>query len=372
MSDQEVYRRFIEWLRRAWWGLPESAHLMPAVSTMYTPDEAALLTGIPFSGKDVRDLAETKEMDPDELDSKLRALARKGLVWRSPKSGTVRYKLNDSFFAFLRGDFWAENPSEAAKATARPLNKYFFDGFMDQFAQAHTKGLRAIPIDKTVQDPRVILPYEDVVKYVDSQAYCTVSICPCRHRKKLDPDSPDCEHPMETCLHFGTLGHYIVDNGLGRKITKDETYDILKMCADSGLVHALSNWQIGADTICNCCKCCCLFMEAYHVLKHDKSLDDSNYQVRINPGTCKACGLCVERCPMDALTLEDCAEASNKTGQAPMLDPDKCLGCGVCVHKCPTESLTLERRETVYDPPADAREWTQRFINDLKAATAGK
>ena len=371
-SDKDIYRELIERLGKAWWGLPESEHLMQTVQSFYTPEEAALLTGIPFSGRSLEELAEMKGMAPEELAPRLDALARKAVVWRSEKGGTIRYSLNDSFFVFMRGPYWAEKPDEASKATTNPLNKYFYDGFMDQFREAHTKGLRTLPIEKTVEDPRKILPYEDVVKFVDSQNYCTVSFCPCRQRKLLDPDSKVCDHPLEVCLHFGQLGHYIVDNGLGREITHQETKEILKQAAESGLVHAISNWQEGADTICNCCMCCCLFFEAYHVLKHDKSHDVSNYRLSTTPETCKACGLCVERCPMEALRLEDSPEASNKKGKVAVLDPDKCIGCGVCVYKCPTQSLILERKEEIYDPPKDAREWMEHWYVDKKAAGAKK
>jgi electron transport complex protein RnfB len=238
---------------------------------------------------------------------------------------------------------------------------------MDQFAAAHTKGLRAIPIDRTVKDPRRILPYEDVVKFVDSQDYCTVSFCPCRQRKLLDPESTVCDHPLEVCLHFGRLGHCIVENGLGREITRDETKAILKQAAESGLVRVISNWQEGADTICNCRTCCCLFFEAYHVLKHEKSHDVSNYRVKTTPETCKACGLCVQRCPMEALRLEDSAKAGNKKGKVAVLDPEKCIGCGVCVYKCPTGSLILEPKAETVDPPRDVREWMDRWYADTRA-----
>ncbi len=371
-SDKDIYREFIDWLGKAWWGLPDSEHLMPTFQSFYSPEEAALLTGIPFSGRTLEELAEIKGMVPEELAPRLDALARRGAVWRSQKGESIRYSLNDSFFVFMRGPYWAEQPDDATKSTTKALNKYFYDGFMDQFKEAHTKGLRTIPIDKTIEDPRRILPYEDVVKFVDSQDYCTVSFCPCRQRKLLDPDSEVCDHPMEVCLHFGQLGHYIVENGLGREITQDETNKILKQAAESGLVHAISNWQEGADTICNCCTCCCLFFEAYHLLKHHKSHDISNYRVRTTPETCKACGLCVERCPMEALRLEDFPEATNKKGKVAVLDPDKCIGCGVCVYKCATQSLILERKEETYDPPKDVREWMERWYADKKAAAAKK
>ncbi len=371
MSDGRVYEELAAWLNKAWWGMPASEHLMPTLKAFYSPEEAEMLTGVPFRNTDLATLAEIKGMEPAALSRRLDALARRGAVWRSEKGGKVRYKLNDSFFTFLRGPFWSDDPDPRTRATATPLNRYFRDGFMDQFADAHTKGLRAIPIDKTVEDPRRVLPYEDVVRYVESQDYRTVSNCPCRQRKNLDPDSPDCEHPVEVCLHFGALGRYIVENGLGREITREETLGILKKAAESGLVHAISNWQEGADTICNCCRCCCLFFEAYHVLEHDKSHDVSNYRVRTNPETCKACGLCVERCPMDALELRESPLAANKDGLAAVVTPERCLGCGVCVYKCPTKSLVLERRMEEIPPPKDAREWMERWYRDKQDAADG-
>ena len=52
---------------------------------------------------------------------------------------------------------------------------------------------------------------------------------------------------MENCLHFNELGRYIVKNGLGREITKEETLEILKEAADAGLVHGLQNTEEAPD-----------------------------------------------------------------------------------------------------------------------------
>jgi len=88
----------------------------------------------------------------------------------------------------------------------------------------------------------------------------------------------------------------------------------LKMAADAGLVHGISNWKEKPDTICNCCSCCCIFLESYHKLGHAKSLDPSNYVVKVNAETCRGCALCVKRCPMDALQLKVSEKARNKVG----------------------------------------------------------
>jgi len=368
MAEKAIYERFIAWLDKAWWHLPVSEHLFPSIRAFFKPDEAELLTGFPLIPTELKDLAALKGMAPNDLSARLDPLVKKGAVWRTEKDPCAFYHLNDAFFIFFRGPFYAIHPDQGAKAMASPLNRYVRDGLMDQLALAHTKPLRAIPINKTIEDPRRILAYEHVLGFVESEDFIPVSKCACRQRKRMDPEAAACKHPEEVCLHFRDLARYLVEIGLSRRITKEEAKRILQLAADAGLVHALSNRQEGADTICNCCKCSCVFFESYHVLKQGKSHDFSNFRVKINQPTCKACGLCVERCPVQALRLADSTLAQNERGQAATLDVDRCLGCGVCVHKCPTQSLILERREEIHHPPQDSREWMKRWIWDHKQA----
>ena len=254
---------------------------------------------------------------------------------------------------------------------APSLNRYLRDGLMDQVSPVATKPLRTIPIGGTIEDPRSTAPYEDVMAIVESQNFLAVSNCACRQRKRADPDSAQCTHPEEVCLHLGDLAHYLVDNGLSREISKKEAKEILKIAAEAGLVHGISNRQKDVDTICNCCKCSCVFLESYHILKHEKSHDFSNYRLRIQAETCKACGLCVQRCPVQALRLEDSPVTRNERRKAAkLIYPDQCLGCGVCVYKCPSQSLSLEPRAEIQDPPKDAGEWRTRLIMDQKQAKA--
>ena len=46
MSEQEVYTRFIDWLKQTWWGVPEADELMPLMMARYIPEEASLLTSM--------------------------------------------------------------------------------------------------------------------------------------------------------------------------------------------------------------------------------------------------------------------------------------------------------------------------------------
>jgi len=53
---------------------------------------------------------------------------------------------------------------------------------------------------------------------------------------------------------------------------------------------------------------------------------------KINAEECTACGLCVDACPAEAITLDEVA----------VLDAEKCTDCGTCVDECPSEAITME------------------------------
>ena len=172
---------------------------------------------------------------------------------------------------------------------------------------------------------------------------------------------------------------------MGREITREEARDILRQSAEEGLVHGLSNMQEGVDTICNCCKCCCVAFEAVYKLGHAEGMVSSNYRAHPNPALCIGCRLCVKRCPMEAIQLENSPEAKNrvtkitddlgkvkelenKAGKVAIINTDICIGCGVCAYKCSTKSLVLERREVITQPPKDEFEYVDLVVADLEAA----
>jgi len=67
MPEESIYRDFIDWLGKTWWGLPESDQLLPLIKARYTPEEAEFLTGFPFSGRSLEELADLKSMATDQL-----------------------------------------------------------------------------------------------------------------------------------------------------------------------------------------------------------------------------------------------------------------------------------------------------------------
>ncbi|MBW1800655.1 MAG: 4Fe-4S binding protein [Deltaproteobacteria bacterium] len=318
MPEKNAYSRFIQHLGSRILGLPDSEDLVRLVEATLTPEEAEFLSDFPFQPHTIEQLAEKCNQSVDELQPRLDSLAERGII-----------------------------------------NRYYYDGMGREFGAYPTMSLRAIPIQRTIEDTRQILPYEDVAEFVQGEDYICVGHCPCRQMKNIDPDAPSCDHETLNCLHFGTLARYMVKQGMGKRISQEETMEILRDAADAGLVHAISNAKTDLDSICNCCSCCCVFLQSANVLGLSGH-QQSNYILQINQETCKGCGLCVERCPMETLRLEDSAEANNKVGKFAVLDPDRCIGCGVCVHKCPSDSLRLVHRKEEQDFPDDFCERIER------------
>lgn len=366
MPEKDVYVLLMERLRKTWFGLPEAEELMPLLKARYTPEEADILAVMPFSSISLTELVQITKIESSKLHKKMDAMARKGIIFRTEIGEDIRYNLNDAFFTFLRSSFWQGQSDKDTKKLASLINQYYYHGFMEKYSQTHLKGLRVLPIYETIEDKHQILPYEEVCRVLDSVSYYSVSFCPCRQRKKLDPDSPKCKHSTENCLHFDRLGHYIVENGLGREITREETEKILRDAAEEGLIHGVSTWQENVDTIRNCCKCCCMWFEAFHKLKHAESMMPSDFRVRTTAESCKGCGLCVKRCPMEALHLEKSPLAKNETAKIAVLNSELCIGCGICAYKCPTKSLILERRPERIDIPKTSREYASRIAADFE------
>lgn len=131
---------------------------------------------------------------------------------------------------------------------------------------------------------------------------------------------------------------------MGRSIPKDQALDILKKASEAGLVLQPGNSQKPSN-ICLCCGCCC------QILKNLKDLDQpakavhANFYVAVNHENCTACGICKDRCQMDAITVEDTAQ----------IDLQRCIGCGLCVVSCDFEAMGLVEKDQAdrWIPAAD-------------------
>lgn len=205
-----------------------------------------------------------------------------------------------------------------------------------------------VEVNKEIEtSPEQILGSQKVEEIIDKFDDIAVAHCFCRQHQELLEHNCNQNPPDECCFTFGKSAKFVSEQGFGRLINKEEAKKILKNCDEAGLVHKAyhPHGDIGkAETsLCNCCKDCC---GTFDLWKRGTTpmVNATNFLAQTDKELCNGCGLCVEKCPTDAIELGDDGKANR--------NEDWCIGCGVCARFCPEGAISLvEGKRTVYVPP---------------------
>ena len=206
--------------------------------------------------------------------------------------------------------------------------------------------LRFIPVGKSISAENRVSTYDQVTELINgSKGPFAILECSCR--KMADMKGQPCKKTSrrEVCLAIGDNARNSIANSNGRAISREEALEITRMNEADGLVFETSNTQ-NIEVICSCCGCCCGPLAAQKMLPKPLDFAASNYQAWSDATTCSGCGTCVERCQVNAVTIDDGTHTA-------VVDLDRCLGCGNCVVTCPTGAMKLMKKQTETVPPRD-------------------
>jgi ferredoxin len=339
MAD-DVYVRLAEHLDKAVAGVPMAPTLLKILAILYPGEEAEVALKLTFF--DNKTAEQWEEAIPEKagsLSGILDRMAKRGTVYTEQRPGQERtYRLLPSIVGFTETPFWAGEDTETARALAPLWFKYYSEEFGGELGRG-VPLVRVVPITDSLEDASEVLPFDAISERIKDDAFIAVAHCPCRQISRYVGEG--CEHSLENCLHLGGMARYIVEQGMGRQITKQDALRILREATEEGLVHVCDNIEGALGTICNCCSCCCAFLRSKNIGGYD-CLSRSNYVARVDVEACTACATCEERCPVGAITLGDTA----------VVDETICIGCGVCTPTCGGEgAITLSVREEVVPPP---------------------
>ena len=312
---------------------------------LFTPEEAAVANAMPRGFNPAGTIAAEMGKSEEEVASILEEMANKGLC-SAAKMGEMTAYGGPPFvpgifeFQFMRG-----TSTDRDKKLAKLIHNY-------KTAVNEARGpveepyptMRVITVDRVIEAGNQIHTYDQVASYIDKYEPLAVSTCYCRHQAKLMDDGDYCGKPTEVCMMFGRGAQFVIDRGMGRRVGKVEALEILKQSEEEGLVHCSNNRQ-EIDFLCNCCSCHCVILK--QALSHPKPglAVSSGFQPVWDSEACTACETCIERCPMEALTMGE--------DEVPDVDLDRCIGCGVCATGCPSEAIQLEERSGIPTPPVD-------------------
>ena len=352
---RKLYEDLADLFNKIGYGSRSCPELYTLLESLFSEAEARVALALsPFAPEPPGTVAERMGEDPDRITKMLDDMADRGLIYCSQRGNDKWYKTIQLVPGIFELQFMKGEVTPRAKELARLFDAYFHAPMpepqesKDQAAPG-TFFARVIPIDETVSTETGVFPYEEARKYIDQAEMITVSVCYCRHEKRLLDHG--CEYPDDVCLQFGSFAHFIKERGFGREITRREAHEIMKKSSDAGLIATSSNTQDRIDFICNCCACCCGVLRMAKVAGAPARAVASNYLARVDDEACTGCEDCMERCQMEAISMDE---------ETAKVTPERCIGCGVCVVSCPGEALSLERRADIQEPPRNFRELIER------------
>jgi ferredoxin len=339
MTD-DVYLELAKHLDKAIAGAPMSPALIGILKVLYTPEEAEVACRL--SIYENKTLAECEELVPEKagrLEEILASMAKRGTVLTEQKPGRERiYRLLPTVVGIAEVPFLSGEDTPEKRALAPLWRDYMYEAFGAEMERGLPL-IRVVPIAESMEDESEVLPFDALKDRLAEASFMAVGHCPCRQIGTYLEEG--CERSTENCMHFGSLGRYAVEQGMARQIDLDQALEILRNATEEGLVHVCDNVQGSLRTICNCCSCCCAFFRAKRA-DHD-TISRSNYLAQVDVDACTACATCEERCPVDAITVDEVA----------VVDADLCIGCGVCTPTCGgDEAIRLRVRDETRPPPA--------------------
>jgi Pyruvate/2-oxoacid:ferredoxin oxidoreductase delta subunit len=338
----DVYQRLAQHLDRLPAGFPatESGVELRILRRFFSEDEAVIALGLTMLPEPAASIADRLGRETAELAPGLDLMSRKGLIYRSSIGGRPHYMAAQ----FVIG-IWEYHLNDLDEDLIRDVNEYLPILMKDNWTRQETKQLRVVPVARSVSAEIRTMPYEVAEDIIRSQSKIVVSPCICRREHEMV--GKGCGKPMEVCLSFGGGAYYYEENGLGRAITQAEALEVLRTGMEAGLVLQPGNAQKPTN-ICMCCGCCCQVLKNLKTLDSPAKVVHTNYYAEVLEENCIACGACVARCQMDAITMDEVAR----------IDLERCIGCGLCVAECPNAAMAMRQKKTEeqYVPPANVFE----------------
>jgi len=342
---QDYYEKLREALDKLPGGFPSvpSRVELQILKRVFPPEEARVAACMTRTRETSAAIAARAGITEAETERILRGMAKRTVIWGSPRDGTWQYRLAPYVVGFYE-EQWANMDHELAHL----CEQYWVEGGLAGIMRPNPPLNRVIPAQRAVKR-EIILPYDDVKAMLMEGKSFEVRDCICRIQQDL-VGKRKCKSPLRICFNFSTA-----ERPKGpHDISREDALKLLYQAEEIGLVHTVANVARGVTFVCNCCGCCCAVLRGITEFGIENSVARANYYAVVDADACTACGVCETRCQVGACKVNDVAH----------IDLKKCIGCGLCVTGCAAEAVSLNRRpesETVH-PPETYKAWEQERL----------
>jgi len=340
----DVYRKLQQQLDQYSFGFPatESGVELRILEKLFTEEDAEMFLLLTPQLETDEAIARRLERNPEEVAIQLERMAEKGLLFRLRKGDITRYAAT----AFVAGIFEFQLPT-LDRELSELMERYGEEAFYRSTGEEAASFLRTVPVNRSLDASYPVAPYEDAREIIKNTKLIAVAKCICRTQQELMDKG--CDKPLEACFLFGSNGQYYLDRGMARQVTVEEALKILDHAQEAGLVTQPTTSQNPAG-MCTCCGDCCGVLRALNRMPRPAEKVFSNYLAAVDQDLCTGCEICLERCQMEAISLNE--------DNVAQINLDRCIGCGLCVTTCSDEALRLESKpeDQRLTPPETARE----------------
>ncbi|MCG8572732.1 MAG: 4Fe-4S binding protein [Spirochaetes bacterium] len=341
-SDKYIYRKLQQHLDKYPIGFPstKSGVELKLLKLLFNPLEAKIALCLSLTNTSISTIALRLKnkfqivLQKNELKKILNKLFMAGAIDRS---GQKRFQYKNAMLAIGMFEFQV---NQLTKEFIEYMKEYFEDAFGEEFFHSSLPQLRTSPHLKAIVPEHRIATYDNMRRYIKkTKKLIHVMNCVCKQGEELLGNPCKQVDNLEVCILFGESSH--LARGHARTITQDECLKLIDLAEKKGLVLQPAN-SLQPFSICLCCGCCCGVLTTAKKLEKPARHLASNYYAQLDPFACKQCSICIKRCQMDAIIQKD-----NQF----IIDLDRCIGCGLCVTKCPAQALKLMKKEQQTIPP---------------------
>ncbi len=301
-----------------------------------------------------------KKISIEELEKKLDHLEEKGAIIGPQMYEKMGKGKSYSKAPFFIGMYELQAGGRLTKEFERDAMEYWAEKYNDVYFTTKTSQLRVIPVNKGIEPDNCVYSYDDAKEIVENADSVAVINCICREGSDLLDKPCKSSDIRETCLILGEASKVFLEfaKGRGRSITKEEAIEILENAEKAGFVLQAENNK-KPSAICCCCSCCFAVLTNAKKLPNPTQYFHSNYYAEVNSEQCNGCEECVERCQMDAVSVEN---------DISIIASDKCIGCGLCVSNCPVNAIELQVKDSINVLPDDRNAMYQKIMTERYGA----
>ncbi len=323
-------------------GAPPSKALDKILRTLFTPDEVEVAVALTYAPKSVLAISTKTGITQETVTELCESMANKGIIYSREKNGETGYSLVPVVPGVFEFPYMAGMTPELKKL-GKLWTEYHMEVQGHEFGSSPTTLTRVMPVEEPIIENSEVLPFEILSKMMAKNSTFAVAECACR----LSAGDDACDKPTDVCLIFDKTAEFLIQRKLAKRVSADEAMIILKRSEEAGLVHMTNNSQDRLNLICNCCACCCTLLTGLTKIKSPHPFALSRWYAEVDNEACSGCGMCIgDRCPVEALHLDETAEVNQKS----------CIGCGLCNSECPENAIQMKMRDNVTLPPATVAE----------------